>query len=286
MENKDLIEKWLRRYLENEKKEAEEAKEKPVKEKKPKKIILPQAPDFKTASFLGDEFGKQINEKIQAKYKSLGSINNVVYDNKDKLMRGSTPFYVVAVNEILQEEFPQFRTATQADLEKIIKSNALDLSGHYEDSALVLRAKQDPNGYLAEDLFKQFNNKGRVLKEDSAYVLPLWTLKLRKDTQSPDKLSFNITDLTINNYFEAPVLMKDSGSYINPSEMNERTGLPTKVYNKSVSGNRRLWTMNAGLVRLCLDGDLGVGSYDGGLSGCGADGRVVLVSGEASAQKI
>ena len=281
MENKDLIESWLRRHIEKERKEAEEEKlkkENPVKEpkksKKPK-IILPQVPNFTQAQFLEGEFGKQINDKIQAKYRGIEAINQVVYDDNGKIITGSTPFYVVAVQEFLPENL---RVATQTDLEKIIKTNAPNLSRIYEDSALVLRTKQNPNQYLAEDLFDQFKSKGINLKEDSAYVIPLYTLKLRKDNNSPNKLSFKVTDSTINNYFEAPILNSESGSYINPSEINENTGLPNKVYKKQVSGNRQLWTGNSGLVRLCLCSSLDIGSGGESLSYGDRNSRVVLVS--------
>ena len=52
------------------------------------------------------------------------------------------------------------------------------------DLSIVLRTKQEPNKYLAEDLFAQFKAQGITLKEDSAYVLPLFTLKLMQDSKS------------------------------------------------------------------------------------------------------
>ena len=271
----------------------EELEEKLKKKAKPSPETINSPPKDEIAppnnlkySFLGDDFGKKINEKIQKKYQNIPAINQVVYDDSEKIVKGSTPFYVVAVNEIFKEGFPQFRTATQADLEKILKSKSLDLLGCYEDSSLVLRTKDKPNEYLAEDLFNQFKDKGINLKEDSVYVLPLYTLKLRKDNNSEHKLSFDITDLTINNYFEATILNSKDGSYINPSKMDENTGLPFKVYEKLSPENRQLWTRNSGLVRLYLYNGLNIDSDVEYLANCDSNGRVVVVSGEAAHAKI
>ena len=252
------------------------------KGKKEEEIILPQAPDFKEAFFLEGDFGKQINEKIQAKYADIKAINKVVYDENDKLVKGSTPFYVVAVNEIFKEEFPQFRTATQADLEKILKNNTLGLKGLYEDSALVLRNKDNPNKYLAKDLFKQFKDKGKLLKENSAYVFPLNTLKLRKDDNSGYKLSFDITDLTLENYFEAPILNETSQKKFNSKDIEENTGLPSKVRDL---GDRTLYTSQNGLCRLdLLLRNLSLDSGFDDLASSGGLGRVVVFSGEAASR--
>ena len=301
MNNQEKLEQWAHRYRDRIEKEAEEERKKKEQEelekeknkgKKLKKEKTPDkidSPDFSSAFFLGDEFGKQIHEKVQAKYSNLEAINKVVYDEKDKIVKGSTPFYVVAVNEILQEEFPQFRTAIQADLEKILKDNKLPLRGQYEDSSLVLRTKENPNKYLAEDLFNQFKDKGIVLKEDSAYVLPLFTLKLRKDGKSNYKLSFDLTDSTLENYFEAPILNEVSQKKFNSIDIEEKTGLPKKLQDK---GERTLYTRNyqsydiknSGLVGLYLYGNLNIDSDDGDLAGCGAGGRVVVVSAEGTAK--
>ncbi|MDO8509408.1 MAG: hypothetical protein Q7S27_07040 [Nanoarchaeota archaeon] len=242
--------------------------------------ISPPLLDFKYAFFLGGEFGKQINQKVQERYGFSTAITKVVYNDQNKVITGSTPFYVTAVNEILKEQFPQFRTATHADLEKILKSSTLKLSGYYEDTSLVLRTKQDPNSYLAQDLFEQFKSKGINLKEDSVYVLPLFTLKLRKDNNSIYKLSFNVTDSTIQNFFDAPILFSQSERYFNSVEMDEKTGLPTKIYTKQVAGNRQLWIRDSGLAGLCLNRVLDINSNYEYLSNCDTVGRVVVVSNE------
>ena len=162
---------------------------------------------------------------------------------------------------------------------KILKNNTLELKGNYEDSALVLRSVNEPNKYLAEDLLNQFKNKGINLKENSTYVPPLWTLKLRKDDNSGYKLSFDITDLTLENYFEAPILNETSQKKFNSKDIEENTGLPSKVKD---SGDRTLYTSQNGLCRLILGGDLYLDSYLVDLASSLGDGQVVVVSGEAA----
>ena len=240
-----------------------------------------QAPDFKSAFFLGDEFGKQINEKVQAKYGIYEAISKIQYDDNEKIIKGSTPFYVVAVNEIFQEQFPQFRTATQAELERILKTNTLKLEGHYEDTGLVWRSNANPNEYLAKDIHNQFKARGIEFKEGTPYVIPLHTLKLRKDEQSKYKLAFDITDLTLNNYFEAPVLNEVSQKKFDSKDIDAKTGLPSKLGD---SGDRILYTRNSGFCRLYLIRVLSACSSSVNLACSSAYARVVVVSGEAAAQ--
>jgi hypothetical protein len=210
----------------------------------------------------------------------------VKYNDKEKIVKGSNPFYVAAVNEFLPEGL---RTASQADLEKILKGNLLPLKDHWEDSALVLRTRQEPNIYLAEDLFNQFKAKGINLKENSAYVIPLFTLKLREDSKSEHKLAFDISDLTLESYFQAPILNKVSQQKFNNSDIDEKTGLPIKF---AVSGDRTLYTRNykdytlknSGLSRLYLGRDLSLYSSWDDLANSDEYGRVVVVSSEAGAK--
>ena len=65
--------------------------------------------------------------------------------------------------------------------------------------------------------------------------------------------------------------------------MDEKTGLPDKVYKKSISGNRQLWIRNSGLVRLYLYGNLYIVSDNEYLVNSDANGGVVVVSAEGTA---
>jgi len=276
----------LRRYAERknreeaeeklriEREEAEKKKEKTpeIKTEEEERIILPS--NFTGAFFLGDEFGKEINRKIQDKYGKSEPIRKIIYNETEKLILGSNPFYVSAVNEFLPENT---RTAAQADLEKILKNNLLQLKDKYEDSSLVWRSNQEPNKYLARNIQEQFKARGVELKESTAYVIPLFSLRLKEDNSSPCKLSFQLTDETLNAYFKAPILMSESSKYINPDNMDENTGLPNKIYNKSFKGNRQLWARNSGLSGLYLSRDLYLYSNNDYLADSNDDGRVVCM---------
>ena len=232
--------------------------------------------ELKTASFLSnDDLGKEIHSSIMTKYSDIEVINRI------NLGMGSNPFYVVAVNEFLRQKYPNLRTATQADLEKILNGNFLELKGHYENSGLVLRTQQDPNQYLAKDLFKQFKLQGKTLKENSAYVLWLHNLSLRKDSNSPHGVSFVIPNKFVD-YFEAPILNEVSSQKFESFEVDVSTGIPKKVFAK---GSKTLYTRNSqdysiknsGIGWLCFECGLGLSSNYVNLGGFSHHGRVVLV---------
>ena len=112
-------------------------------------------------------------------------------------------------------------------------------------------------------------------------MLPLSGLDLVNDNESPHGLAFKLTDRT--DAIQANILSSTSGSYIAPGHIDESTGLPTEVFPKSQSGNRQLYTRNSGLSGLYLGRYLDVDSNDENLANSVSYGRVVLVSGEATA---
>jgi hypothetical protein len=243
----------------------------------------PKDRKFGKAFFLtNDDFGKEVHNLVIAKYSDIEAIKKI------GLGQGSNPFYVVAVNEVLREKFPKIRTATQADLEKILREGSLELKGHYEDSGLVWRSNQDPNEYLAKNLYNQFKAKGVNLKQNSAYLIQLQNLSLKKDGASPEKLSFVMPNSITGEYFEAPILDEASQQYFESSDVDVATGITKKV---SATGSRKLYTRNwneysvknSGLVGACLGRSLDFYSNDDGLPGSNDGGRVALVSAEGDA---
>ena len=284
MTNFERYQEWAKRYADRiAKQQAENSNldEKPKDDSEQQNPVLPLG--FGKAFFLEGDFGKKIHEQVIAKYGSFDVINKVKYDTQSKLVKGSTPFYVSAVNEFLEPH--GMRTATQADLERILKNNILLIKSRYEDSSLVLRTNKNPNSYLAEKLYEQLEKRGfnKNVKDGTPSVIPLFCLRLDKDNNSPHKLAFRIVDTT--NVFTAQILNSKAGSYINPAEIDENSGLPNKVYDKSFPGIRQLLTINSGISRLGLYGYLNIGSDNGSLAGSDGGGRVVVVSGEATAGK-
>ncbi len=286
--NKQVEEEERRKKLEaklEKKRKAEKDKEddKPEDVENRKLII----PDFKDAMFLEGDFGRGINEKVQEKYGRYDAISKIQFDEQDNIVKGSTPFYCVAVQEFLPENIT---IATQSNLEKILKGNILQLQGYYEDSSLVWRSNQEPNEYLAKYIYKQFKAKGIELEEGKAYVIPLFTLKLRENSEYPHKLAFDITELTLQTYFEALILNEVSHQKFNSDDIDEKIGLPKRVGSV---GNRTLYTRNlqsytiknSGFCRLYLDGYLDAYSDDENLANSDAYGRVVCVRAEGTTPK-
>lgn len=241
----------------------------PVKKEK----LLIEIPEYNPkVGFLGGKQGEEINKEIQSKYEKIPFLQRPSYS--DGVIKGSNPFYVVAVNEIIK---PQgLRTATLAELEKVLKTGALDLKGYDEDPALVLRSGDDPNTYLAEDLIKQIKEKtGKERK--TPIMIPLAGLKLRVDQDSEHGLAFNLTDDSEIIY--APQMNhKDHDKKFLKTNVK---GLP--IFNKN--GTRTFYTRDSGLSRLCLEYTLDLDSYSDNLTDTTGRGRVVVVSDEVTSSE-
>lgn len=218
----------------------------------------------------GIAFIEEYNERVKYKYKGNSALNILGY-NFD-VVKGSNPFAVVLANQILRQE--GLRTATQADLEKTLRTNALNLAGTYEDTGLVLRSEDNPNTYLAKDLMNQV--KKRNNKQNLPVMIPLTGLELKADSNSSEGLAFNLLENAEVIY--APTLSRDGN--FNSEDIDKETGLPTKLGK----GNRTLYTRKDGLSRLCFFGGLGVGSGVRGLAVSDDVGRVVVVSAEGTPQ--
>ena len=221
---------------------------------------------------LGGEQGKEINDAIKKDFAGISALQ--VGNYSEGIVKASNPFYAVAVQKRLQEGV---RVASQADLEKALKWGVLDLRGTYEDTGLVLRTEGEPNSYLASNLMIQA--KARLDKKVKMPVMiPLYGLELAKDQNSPYGLSFKLGDNA--EIISAPILNKGDGNF-SSRNINAETGLPKKLGN----GDRTLYTRQGGLSWLCLFRDLDLYSNDENLADSNGDGRVVLVSGEATSRE-
>jgi|SRR3989344_2923252 len=230
------------------------------------------------ADFLQGDFGREVLEeyqgRVKADYENLRVLN--VLADSSNLIVGSNPFAVVLINQVIREE--GLRTATLADLERILKVGALQLKGTYEDSGLVLRTDGDSyqrNDYLAKDLTYQVKARG---KSKMPVMISLTDLDLAKDEKSPYGLAFKLRD--DSNIIYAPVLNKETSRF-DSKDIDEKTGLPKKLGK----GNRNFYTRQGGLSGLDLNGSLNVVSDWDDLDSSDSGGRVVVVS-DAVAEKI
>lgn len=237
---------------------------------------LIEIPEFiPQAGFLEGNFGKTFLEeykgRVKADYNKNSNLGVLRYDG---ILEGSNPFAVVLANQILSQE--GLRTATQADLEKALKIG-WDLRRTYEDTGLVLRSEKDDytkNTPLAKDLAKQIKTRGIKFSPKNPVMIPLIGLELEVADNNYG-LTFKLKEDA--EVYEVPILNK-RGSF-DSKDINEKTGLPRQIG----SGDRTLYTRDSGLSRLDLYYDLDLYSYGGVLGDSDDDGRVVAVSGEATA---
>ena len=239
---------------------------------------LIEIPEFiPTAGFLEGDFGKAVlqeyNVKAEKDYGNASALKVLNYNNN--IVEGSNPFAVVLINQIIEQE--GLRTATQADLENVLKVNALPLRRQYEDTGLVLRSEDNPNKYLAMNLMQQIKTRNPNAKMPA--MITLSGLELVADASSPYKLGFRINDST-EIFYDLSVLNKDGD--FSSEDIDKKTGLPVKFGDK---GNRHLYTRNSSLSRLCLGWNLFASSDNVVLEYSDGDGRIVVISAEGT-QKI
>ena len=224
--------------------------------------VIPQV-DFLRGDF-GKAFLEEYQERVRDDYNNNSVLNVLNYE--DGIVKGSNPYAVVLANQILKQE--GLRTATQADLEMILKINALDLRGVYVDTGLVLRSENEPNKSLAKYLVNQEKKKGY---EHTKNPLVIWLnqLNLENNKNSPKGLRFKLSENCET--FYSPTLKKNGEFSLD--DIDEKTGLPKKIS----SGNRYLYTRDSGLSRLCLDRGSSLFSIEGNLLHSNANGRMVVV---------
>ena len=219
-----------------------------------------------TIGFLEGDFGKSVLEEYKGRSKDYNKHLDIL-SYKDNIVQGSNPFAVVLMNKVLNEE--GLKTASQSDLEKALKLNALNLNGTYEDTALILRNENNPNSYLAKHLMKQIKERNKNAK--TPIMITLNQLELVNDTASEYGLAFKLKEDAEIIY--APILNDEVGNF-SSEDIDEKTGLPIKLGK----GNRTLYTRDSGLSRLFLNRSLDLYAWDGNLAGSDSDGRVVVVS--------
>lgn len=241
------------------------------------KLLVPKElkEAFPQADILGGDFGKAVleeaNARIKEEYNDNSNLYVFSYDKKDNIVRGSSTSGNILLNQIISNQYPKLHIATQADLEAVLRVNALNLSETYEDTGLVLLSEASPNQYLAKDLSKQLKDRKEL---QYPVLIHLKDLVLRNDDNSPLGLAFNIKE---NAEFVYDSILNSSGNF-STEDVNEKTGLPTKVGK----GDKYFYTRNNGLSRLYLNSDLTAYAINDGLANSYGYGRVVVVSAEGA----
>ena len=229
------------------------------------------------ANFLTRDFGKAVLEEVQgrarADHHDAAVLNVLSYH--DGVVTGSNAYVLPLIGSIVRQQ--NLHVATPADLELVIKTNAFSLQGTYEDFALVLRSKGEPNSYLARHLAHQVTARGHNLR--APLMIPYAGLELINDSDAPEGLAFKLREDAA--VIEAPILKKPGR--FNQADVDYAIGLPRTT---GKTGERILYSgeLKTGLSRLYLDGYLVVDSSWNNLAGSDGDGRVVVVSRDAISQ--
>lgn len=243
------------------------------------KLIIRIPENVPAATFIqghdAEPFLEEYNGRVKRDFDNAEQLRVLTYDKENQLVRGSNDFAVVLANQMVR---PQgMRTATQADIEQVIATEALPLYNQYEDTGLVIRSESGVNSYLAQNTMMQMRK--RMPEAKFPLMIPLAGLNLVQDSNSEYGLAFKLRDDA--QIYEVPILNEDGN--FTAENINSETGLPTKVGKE---GTRHLYKRNDGLSRLYLDRSLSVDSVSDNLASSNDNGRVVLVRGEAANAKI
>ena len=237
--------------------------------------ILPQfeekpLTEVLTVSFLTEDFGEaalgEYRGRVNADYNGNEILNVLSYQNG--VVQGSNPFAVVLINQFLPENM---RVATLSDLEIILRPNALDLRGIYEDLALVLRNTENPNADLARNLDEQIKTRGEF---QYPVMVSLTDLEIVNDPSSSYCLSLNLRDDAQIIYEPQLAHENDGKKFLETGE----SGLPVFCDN----GKRILYTRENGLSRLSLGRFSYFYSVWGNLGSSYPDGRIIVLSGKTT----
>lgn len=208
-----------------------------------------------SATILDDSVLEGFNEHIQKYNPTLRAVLGK-FGSSDLQLTGSSPFMDVSL--INSGLLPlDARLATREDLETAISRANDFLSGVYPDFGLALRTAGDsyaPNDLPAKVLAGELARRGINL--GTGKLIPLNVLSLQEDS---------------NSAYGAVFKLNDKASKDNILGLNDLT-----------------WdyTRNEGLACASLGGGRGWGSSDRGLGDSFGYGRVVIVSGEATSQKM
>ena len=237
-----------------------------VKQAEQRRTPTAAVPDY-DYFFLGDDLGRETHEAITRKYGAENPFvtKDVSYDSDSKLVKGSKPGYIIAVNEILGDR--NLRTATSYDVQKAIDEGKINQSRIYEDIGLVLYSESGENEYLARDLAAQVRKRnGRV---EFPTLISLVELGLKVDKNAPNGMAFNLTN---DNQIVQAQQLSNANDQKRFSKLNE-FGLP--IFEDS--GKHTFYSGNSGLRMLIRDRDSDLDARYWYLVYSDADGRVLVV---------
>ena len=242
--------------------------------------IIDNVPEFTVLK--ADRLGEEIIKKVNSQYKGTPA-ELVSNPDRNTPFRESNPFNLFAVDSAARDLGWRVMLPEEAqlllDLDKMPERDST-----YKDLGLTMDFS-GKNHELALDIYNRLAQEERDLDRFPAVFTGL--VPIRSDFGGYGLL-FETTPYA--QMRTAKVLTSSKGNFDNDDVELLRSGLPSKLGD----GNRRLYTLhqnkpcldNLGVGWLYLGGDSDLGSVGGGLVDSDEGGRVVLVSGEATSQKI
>ncbi len=192
-------------------------------------------------------------------------LGNVWYDERSKTMKGSNPFISARIDTLGREA--GFRVTTPYDLSQPEVMQMIKGRFYSDAPAFVVRSERDSNS----------TNQGLLNQ----------IISLAEEKQGKARFPFLVQGFDCQKPYE--IIPRDDFQIIEDERLSmhgkkfnevDENGIP--IFDKK--GNRTFWARDDGLSRLCSYDDLDLGSANDSLSSSYDGGRVVLVSGEASAQ--
>ena len=232
---------------------------------KPQKVVpMARNVDF-DYFFLDGDLGKEAHEAIIKKYGADHQFvtKNVFYDNDSKLIKGSKPGYILAVNEFLRGN--GLRTATSYDVQRAIDEGNLNTKGFYEDLGLVLYSESGENEYFARDLTNQARQRKSI---DFPVMFNLSDLELKVDQNAPQGLAFKLRDDSQIIMTPELLLANDRKKF---SKVNQ---FGVQIFEDN--GKYTFYSGNSVLRMLIRNRDSVLGARYWNLSGSDGGGRVII----------
>ncbi len=249
-------------------------------------VVTENVPDnlVKSPSFLNGRFGQSIYDAYQQGRDSTYNGNpNLRLQLQDGVVTGSNFFDAVLINQLLRQGNVQGnpRTPLPADLSNPEVLEMVRGKYYIDSQALVLRGTTDSynskNDPLARFLAEQEGVDLSRLEREPALIYG-FDLKLDESKEGYGLLVVPSDNFTVHH--DDRLNNKWNGyRFNNVDEM----GLPTNLDKNK--GSRTFYTRDSGLSRLDLGRGLDLGSGWNDLGNSDSDGRVVVLSGEATAPK-
>ena len=223
------------------------------------------------------EIFERINGVIDSKYDGNPNLKKLqLIKGGDGLQRivGSDPLILPIVAEVI---YPRYRLARPEEVETTLQDgDALHIRGnHYVDYGLVLDFS-GKNHDLAVETFRRLPKTLRDFEKLPAVMIGYGLKKSKKGNYGVMPVYQKGTKLRT-----AKIFSSSSGNFDANNKHLIVDGTPSRLEG----GKRRLYNStqsepsldSLGLSRLCLGGNLDLGSYCGNLASSDEDGRVVSV---------